>query len=146
MLQLLRERGLTLGLAESLTGGLIASRITSVPGCSDVFRGCIVPYDREVKIDVLGAPDVPVVSEEMAAAMAEGACRTLGTDVGIAVTGVAGPDPHDGHEPGHVWVAVHLDGRTDTNFLNMPFDRERIRQFTCIMSLNMLRRRLIGVA
>ncbi len=146
VLQLLRDRGLTLGLAESLTGGLIASRITSIPGCSDVFRGCVVPYVRELKVDVLGTPDIPAVSEEMVAAMAEGVCKTLGTDVGIAVTGVAGPDPHEGNDPGHVWVAVHIEGRTDTNSLNMPFDRERIRQFTCIMSLNMLRRRLIGLA
>ncbi len=144
VLDLLRERGLTLGLAESLTGGLIASRITSIPGSSDVFRGAVVPYDRQLKIDVLGAPDVPAVSEEMVAAMATGACATLGTDVAIAVTGVAGPAPLEDQEPGNVWVAISLDGQTTTNHLVLPFDRDRVRQFTCIMSLNLLRRRLLG--
>ncbi len=144
VLDLLRQRGLTFGLAESLTGGLIASRLTSIPGSSDVFRGAVVPYDRQLKIDVLGAPDIAAVSEEMAAAMATGVCATLGTDVSIAVTGVAGPAPLEGQEPGSVWLAISLDGEISTNHLVLPFDRDRIRQFTCIMSLNLLRRRLLG--
>ncbi len=144
VLDLLRRRGLTLGVAESLTGGLIASRITSVPGCSDVFRGGVIPYDRQLKLDVLGAPDVPAVSEEMAAAMAEGVCGNRGAEVGLAATGVAGPSSHEGQDPGNVWVAFHLDGETTTKHLMMPFDRDRIRQFTCIMALNMLRHRLLG--
>jgi nicotinamide-nucleotide amidase len=143
VLQLLRERGLTLGLAESLTGGLIASRLTSHPGCSDVFRGAIVPYHRDLKQSLLGAPDVPAVSEEMVKAMAEGVCTTLGADVGLAVTGVAGPDPHEGLDPGALWIAIHLNGHTEAVNLTLPFDRERIRQFTCIMSLNMLRTRIL---
>jgi nicotinamide-nucleotide amidase len=143
VLQLLRERGLTLGLAESLTGGLIASRLTSHPGCGDVFRGAIVPYHRDLKQSLLGAPDVPAVSEEMVKAMAEGVCTTLGADVGLAVTGVAGPDPHEGLDPGALWIAIHLNGHTEAVNLTLPFDRERIRQFTCIMSLNMLRTRIL---
>ncbi len=143
VLQLLRDRGQTLAVAESLTGGLIGSRLTSVSGSSDVFRGGITPYDRELKLSLLGCPDVPAVSEEMAVAMAEGVCRVLGADSGIAVTGVAGPAPLEGNDPGDVWIAVHHDEVTESRFLKMPFDRERIRQFTCIQSLNVLRTRML---
>ena len=102
VLALLTEQHLTLGLAESLTGGLIGARLTGVPGASSAFRGAIVPYDRQLKIDLLSAPDVPAVSKEMALAMAEGVCTVLGTDVGLAVTGVAGPAPLEGVDPGTV--------------------------------------------
>ena len=86
---------------------------------------------------------MPAVSEEMAVAMAEGVCRVLGADSGIAVTGVAGPAPLEGNDPGDVWIAVHHDEVTESRFLKMPFDRERIRQFTCIQSLNVLRTRML---
>jgi nicotinamide-nucleotide amidase len=142
VLEDLRTRGMTLGLAESITGGLIASRITGIPGCSDVFRGAVVPYDREIKIGVLGTPDIDAVSEEMAKELAEGVCRTLGTDVGLATTGVAGPGPHEGHDPGNVWIGLHLRGQSEAMHMMLPFDRDRIRQFTCITSLNLLRQRL----
>ena len=101
VLRLLRERGLTLGTAESVTGGLIASRLTDVAGASDVFRGSIVSYASDVKFDVLGVPRGPVVSDDAAVAMAEGACRVLGCDVAVAVTGVAGPDTQEGVPVGH---------------------------------------------
>ncbi len=140
----LRERGLTLGIAESLTGGLIASRITAVPGCSDVFRGAVIPYDRELKVSVLGTSDIPAVSEQMAIELAEGARRVLGADVGLAVTGVAGPTPHEGHEPGTVWIGLSINGRTDSALIDFPFDRDRVRQFTCISALSFLRNRLLG--
>ncbi|MEZ5245091.1 MAG: competence/damage-inducible protein A [Acidimicrobiales bacterium] len=143
VLELLRERGQTLALAESLTGGLIASRLTAHAGFSDVFRGAVVPYHRDLKQSVLGAPDVPAVSQEMVEAMAEGVCATLGADVGIAVSGVAGPEPHEGLDPGALWIAIHLNGATEAINLTLPFDRERIRQFTCIMALNLLRTRLL---
>jgi competence/damage-inducible protein CinA-like protein len=143
VLQLLRERGLTLGLAESLTGGLIASRLTAHAGCSDVFRGAVVPYHRDLKRSMLGAPDVNAVSEEMVKAMARGVCETLGSDVGIAVSGVAGPEPHEGIDPGMLWIGIHLNGKTEAVNLTLPFDRERIRQFSCIMSLNLLRTRIL---
>jgi nicotinamide-nucleotide amidase len=144
VLQLLRDRGLTLGLAESLTGGLIASRLTAHPGCSDVFRGCVVPYHRDLKQSMLGAPDVPAVSEEMVKAMAEGVCTALGADVGISVSGVAGPDKHEGLDPGVLWIGLHLNGKSEAVTLTLPFDRERIRQFTCIMALNLLRTRVLA--
>jgi nicotinamide-nucleotide amidase len=143
VLELLRDRGKTLALAESLTGGLIASRLTAHAGFSDVIRGAVVPYHRDLKQSVLGAPDVPAVSEEMVKAMAEGVCATLGADVGIAVSGVAGPEPHEGLDPGALWIAIHLNGESEAINLTLPFDRERIRQFTCIMALNLLRTRLL---
>jgi len=144
VLQDLRDRGLTLGLAESLTGGLIASRITAIPGCSDVFRGGVIPYNRELKVSVLGTSDIPAVSEQMAIEMAEGVCSALDTDVGLAVTGVAGPSPHEGHDPGTVWIGLCINGRTDSAHLSFRYDRERIRQFTCISALAFLRNRLLS--
>lgn len=145
VLDLCRERGLSLGMAESLTGGLIGSRVTSIPGASDVFRGSIVSYAAEVKFDLLGVPEGPVVSEEAVMAMAEGACRVLGADVSLAVTGVAGPDPQDGQEVGRVWMATSVGGVVETATVKWPLDRERIRQYTTISVLNALRLRLLAV-
>lgn len=80
----------------------------------------------------------------MALAMAERVCVVLGADVGVAVTGVAGPAPLEGNDPGDVWFATCIDGVAEAHFLKMPFDRERIRQFTCIMTLNSVRNRLLA--
>ncbi len=144
VLDLLRRRGLTLGTAESVTGGLIASRLTGVPGASDVLRGSVVAYASEVKFDVLGVPAGPVVTDAAAAAMAEGACRALGADVAVATTGVAGPDEQEGVAVGTVFFATTVDGVTETGMVRFPFDRERIRQFTVITVLDHLRRRLLA--
>jgi nicotinamide-nucleotide amidase len=146
VLDLLKAQGLTLGLAESLTGGMIAARLCDIPGASAVFRGSIVSYASDVKRDVLGVPDGPVVSERAVRAMAEGACRVLGADVAIAVTGVAGPDPQDAEEPGTVWMATLLDGELVATRSKFPFDRNRTRQFTTISVLNNLRLRLLARA
>ena len=144
VLDLCRQRGLTLGLAESMTGGLIASRITGVPGSSDVFMGGVVSYASEVKFDVLGVPEGPVVTEDAVIAMADGACRVLGVDVSVAVTGVAGPAPQEGQDVGRVWMATSVGGVVEAVTVKWPFDRERIRQFTNISVLNALRLRLLG--
>ncbi len=144
VLEELRARNMTLGLAESLTGGLIGSRLTAIAGCSDVFRGGVVPYDRELKLSILGTHDIPAVSEQMAIELAEGARRVLGTDVGLAVTGVAGPTPHEGHDPGTVWIGLSINGHTDSALINFPYDRERVRQLTCISALSFLRHRLLA--
>ena len=144
VLALLAERGLTLGLAESVTGGYIAERITDVPGASQVFRGSIVSYAGDVKRDVLGVPHGPVVSDEAAVAMAEGARRVLGADVGLAVTGVAGPESQDGHRPGTVFVGWAIGDDVDSIMLKLPGDRIRVRQFTVISALDLLRRKLLG--
>jgi nicotinamide-nucleotide amidase len=135
--------GLTLGLAESLTGGLVASRLVNVVGASSWFRGAVVSYASEVKYDVLGVPEGPVVSPEAAQAMAEGARRVLGADVGLAITGVAGPDAQDGQPPGTVYVGLALPGQpAEAAALSVPGDRDRIRQYATISALDLLRRRL----
>ncbi len=145
ILNLLRDRGLTLATAESVTGGLIASRLTDIPGASDVFRGSVVSYASEVKYDVLGVPVGPVVSDEAAIAMAEGACRVLGADVSISVTGVAGPDPQDGVPVGTVFMGLCIDGEAESMMVRLPGDRARIRQFSTISVLDWLRRRLLAM-
>lgn len=145
VIDLLRERGLTLGIAESLTGGMIASRLVGVPGASAVLRGGVVSYADEVKFEVLGVPAGPVVSEETAIAMSEGACRILGSDVSIATTGVAGPDPMEGVAPGTAYLATTVGGVTEVGMVRFPGDRERVRQFCVITVLDHLRRRLLAL-
>ncbi len=142
---LLVERGLTLALAESVTGGLVSSRLVSVPGASGWFRGSVVAYDSAVKRSVLGVPPGPVVTEEAALAMAEGARSVLGADVGLGVTGVAGPTEQEGQPVGTVWCGVAGPGSaTAAQGIRLPGDRERIRQFASISLLDMLRRRLMA--
>ncbi len=144
VLDALRSRGWTLALAESLTGGLIGSRLTAVPGASDVFRGGLVSYASDVKFDLLDVPEGPVVSEEAVTAMAHGAAKLLNADCAIAVTGVAGPDPLDGEDPGTVWMATLVNGQVEATKVKFPFDRERTRQFTTVSILNNLRTRVIA--
>jgi competence/damage-inducible protein CinA-like protein len=139
----LRRRGWTLGVAESLTGGLVGARLTAVTGGSDVFRGSVASYATEVKRTVLGVTAERVVSDECARQMAEGARRVLGADVGIAVTGVAGPDDQDGEPPGTVHFGLALPGQAVEGVSGrLPGDRERVRQFSTISLLNLLRLRL----
>jgi competence/damage-inducible protein CinA-like protein len=139
----LRARGLTLAVAESLTGGLVASRLVDVPGASDWFRGGVVSYASEVKWSVLGVPEGPVVTSEAAAAMAAGVRDLLGADVGLGVTGVAGPESAEGHPPGTVFLGVVVgDADPVTARVTLPGDRVRVRQFSCITLLDMLRRML----
>jgi nicotinamide-nucleotide amidase len=140
---LLDAHELTLGVAESLTGGLVGARLASVAGASGFFRGAIVAYDREVKFDLLGVPRGPVVSEEAVIAMAQGARKVLGADVGLAVTGVAGPAEQDGQPVGTVFLGLALDDRVEAMHTRLPGDRERVRQFACISLLNLLRMRLL---
>jgi nicotinamide-nucleotide amidase len=142
--RLLLDRGLTLAVAESLTGGLVASRIVSVPGSSEWFRGGVVAYASDVKFDVLGVPKGPVVREETAMAMADGVRQLLGADVGLSTTGVAGPTEQEGHPPGTVWLGVALGDDVDAIQIRLPGDRDRVRQMTVISLLDRLRRLLDG--
>jgi nicotinamide-nucleotide amidase len=136
-------RGLTFGVAESLTGGLVASRLVNVPGASAWFKGGVVAYDTQVKFDVLGVPAGPVVTEPAAAAMAEGARRVTRADVGLGITGVAGPDDQEGVAPGTVFVGLVLPGEpAQTRELRVPGDRERVRQYGAISALDLVRRAL----
>jgi nicotinamide-nucleotide amidase len=143
VIDLLRERGLTIGVAESLTGGLMGARFTAVPGASDVFRGGIVSYASDVKFSLLGVPEGPVVTAEAAKAMAGGARRALGADVALSTTGVAGPTEQEGQPVGTVFLGLAMEGVCEAQQLQLPGDRQRIRQYAVISAVNLLRRRLM---
>ena len=148
VLDLLADRGRTLAVAESVTGGLVAGRLTAVPGASRVFRGGLVSYASEVKFDLLGVAPGPVVTADAAEAMAVGVCEQLGSDVGVALTGVAGPEPQDGEGPGTLFVGIALpdtEGRRVRSIrLRMPGDRDMMRQLSVISALDFLRRDLLA--
>ena len=143
VVDLLRARGLTLALAESVSGGLAAARLSAVPGTREVFRGGVVAYASEVKFALLGVPRGPVVCEAAAQAMAAGARRLLGTDVGLATTGVAGPEEQDGQPMGTVFLGLALGERVEAREVRLPGDPDRIRQYSVISALDYLRRRLL---
>jgi nicotinamide-nucleotide amidase len=130
----LERRGETLGTAESLTAGLVAATFATVPGASNVLRGGVAAYAVDVKTDVLGvAPDVieahGVYSAECAEAMANAARATLACDWAVSTTGVAGPDPDDGHPAGEVYVAVAgPGGRVVSQRLDLSGSRQEIRR------------------
>lgn len=133
-LRLLKSCGLTLATAESCTGGLIAQRITAVPGASAVYRGGIVSYWTELKASVLGVPRSLLdrdgaVAESTARAMAEGVCRITGAETAVSVTGVAGPDSDErGNPVGRVFVGLAVPGKTFCRHLELgTLTREEIR-------------------
>jgi nicotinamide-nucleotide amidase len=140
--RLLLERGLTLGVAESLTGGLVGSRLTEAMGASEFFLGSLVTYATEAKRKLLGVGDSPAVSEEAAREMAAGVVAALGADVGLSLTGVAGPAEQDGQPVGTVWIGMHDSNGTDARLLRLSGGRDQIRQIAAISALDMLRRRL----
>ena len=139
VLEMMRTKNLSLGLAESVTGGLVAARVTAIPGSSDVVRGSIVSYASEVKFDLLGVEPGPVVSEQAALQMAHGARVRLGADIGLALTGVAGPSEQDSMPVGTLCVAISGPYGDLTRTLRLPGQREQMRQFSVISSLDMLR-------
>lgn len=144
VLDLARRRGLSIGLAESVTGGLVGARLTGIAGASDTFVGSIVSYATRVKNELLAVPEGPVVSEAAAIAMADGARRVLGTEIGLSLTGVAGPAEQDGEPVGTLWVGLALPGQpTVARRLQLPGQREQMRQMAVISSLDLLRRALI---
>lgn len=148
VLDLARGRGLTIGAAESCTGGLVSARLTSVPGSSDVFAGGLVTYEDRLKVDVLGVPSDLLerhgaVSAETAAAMAGGARRALGVDVGISVTGVAGPGGGTPQKPvGLVFVHVETPEGSHGVELHLPGNREAVRRRSAASALHLVRRLL----
>lgn len=143
--KLLLERGLRLGVAESLTGGLLASRLVAVPGASSWFQGGVVAYQSSLKQEILKLGRGPVVSLEAASAMAEGALEVLRCDVALSTTGVAGPDEQEGNKPGTVFVGIAMPGSpSEALELHLPGDRERVRQMTVISALSALRSRLVA--
>ena len=143
VLAMLEQHGWTLGVAESVTGGLMGGRLTNVAGSSRVFRGGVISYASGVKFDVLGVEPGPVVSEQAAVQMALGARRVLGSDVAIAVTGVAGPDEQDGRPVGTLCIGVAMaDGTTRSTTTMLPGVRDQMRQMSVITALDFLRRNL----
>ncbi|MCU0281561.1 MAG: competence/damage-inducible protein A [Acidimicrobiia bacterium] len=148
VLRLCRERGWTLGTAESATGGMVAERLTSVPGASEVFVGAVIAYTRALKTTLLAVPpdvmeEEGVVSEVTALAMAEGGAGRLRADVVVAVTGSAGPDP-GGAPVGTMVVAVRTPEGSWARTLHMPADRERARTLTSTAALQAVRRAVTG--
>jgi nicotinamide-nucleotide amidase len=146
VLRLLLERRLTLATAESCTGGLVAARLTHVPGSSAVFLGSVVAYANEVKAAALGVPErvlaeFGAVSEETAAAMAAGARERLGADVAVSVTGIAGPDGGTPEKPVGL-VYLHAAGPMGERrlMLDLPGDRETIRTRAAVAALHLVRR------
>lgn len=143
--RLLLDTGSTLAVAESVTGGLIASRCTTVPGASEWFRGGVVSYATQVKADVLGVESAAVITAEAAEEMAAGVARLLGADVGLGITGVAGPTEAEGQPVGTVWVGIAFDGQAEsTKLAVLAGDRERIRQRAALSALDLLRHRLLA--
>jgi nicotinamide-nucleotide amidase len=140
---LLTERGQTLAVAESLTGGLVAAALTGVPGASAAFRGGVVAYATELKAALLSVPQDLLnrrgaVDPDVAAAMATGVRRRLGATAGAATTGVAGPDPADGQPVGRVYIAAAAGPGVAVRRLDLSGSREEIRGATVLECLRLL--------
>ena len=148
---LLRERGKTLASAESCTGGLVAKRMTDLPGVSSVFRGGAVTYANDTKTAILGVDagliaERGVVSREVAVAMALGAAERFGADMAVGITGIAGPEGDgSGRELGLVYCALAAGGETWCRELHLGLDRERVRTSAANHALDMVRRCLTGL-
>ncbi len=147
ILRLLTETGRTVAAAESLTGGLVAAALTDVPGSSSAFRGGVVAYATELKAQLLGvdgrmlAEHGPVYAP-VAAAMADGVRERLDATIGVATTGVAGPDPADGFPPGTVHIAVSLADDTVVRTMALTGNRDEVRRLTVERVLGLLLGRL----
>jgi nicotinamide-nucleotide amidase len=142
-IRLLIDRGQTVGTAESLTGGLVAAALTTVPGASAVFRGGIVAYAADLKTALLDVPADLIrrhgtVHSDVAVAMALGAADRLEATIGVATTGVAGPDPADGQPVGTVHIAVSGPAGARHRALRLTGDREQIRRETVAEVLDLL--------
>jgi len=149
LLARLAARGLTLGTAESITGGGIADALVRVPGASAVFRGGIVAYDNAVKTSLLGVGEDLLrehgaVSEPVALAMARGACARIGTDLALATTGIAGPTgATEGKPVGLVYIALaSKNGDASARRVTLPGNRDDVRRRSVVLALNLLWRHL----
>ena len=143
IIELLTQRRQTVAVAESLTGGLLGAAITNVPGASVVFRGGVIAYATDLKAALLGVPkallaDRGAVDPEVAGAMAAGIRERLGAAIGVATTGVAGPDPQDGKPPGTVHIAVSAGSEPVIQTLALSGGRDEIRRATVERSLRLL--------
>jgi nicotinamide-nucleotide amidase len=144
-----RARGLTVGVAESCTGGLLGARLTAIPGSSDVVEGGVIAYSYGLKTSLLGVPATMLaehgaVSEPVARAMASGARTASGVDVALAITGIAGPGGGTEAKPvGTVWIALDFQGTVEARRYNLIGDRAEVRQRATQAALDLLRRRLL---
>lgn len=142
--------GLTLGCAESLTGGAVSAALVGVPGASAAVRGGIVAYAMDAKHDLLGVGEDLLagpgpVSRETAEAMAAGARRVLGVDIAVSTTGVAGPEPHGGAPVGTVWIGVSSAHGEHASEIHAPGDRESVRHAAVEAALAALRNEIARV-
>ena len=149
VVRLLTDAGTTLACAESITGGGVGARITSVPGASEVFVGSGVVYRNEAKAAVLGVSRETLegpgpVSEECAREMAAGARRVFGSDLGLSLTGAAGPESHGGAPPGVIWIALDGDAVAHARGFQVPGERDRVRRWAEQAALDLVRRHLEG--
>jgi PncC family amidohydrolase len=110
----------SIAVAESLTGGLLALRLTEAPGSGEIFRGGLVAYMSDIKRELLAVPEGPVVTEQCATAMASGVASLFHADIGLSTTGVAGPDNLEGQPPGTVFVACWTRGHAAVEELRLP--------------------------
>jgi len=149
VLDLCRERGLTVGVAESCTGGLLGARLTAIAGSSDVVLGGVIAYSNALKSALLGVPapllaEHGAVSEPVVRAMATGARAATGSAIGVGITGIAGPGGGTEEKPvGTVWIAADLDSVIEARRLRLIGDRAEIRQRAAQAALEMIRRRLL---
>lgn len=150
ILDLCRARGMTIGVAESCTGGLLGARLTAISGSSDVVRGGVIAYHNDLKRGLLGV-DAPVleehgaVSEPVVRQMAAGARTAAQSTIGLAITGVAGPTGGTPEKPvGTVWIAADMNGDVETKLLKLWGDRDEIRQRSAQWTLDLLRQRLVA--
>jgi nicotinamide-nucleotide amidase len=149
VLDLCRARGLTIGVAESCTGGLLGARLTAIPGSSDVVLGGVIAYSNEVKTALLDVPagllaHQGAVSEGVVRAMASGARAATGASVGVGITGIAGPGGGTDEKPvGTVWIASDLEGVVESRRMRLIGDRAEVRQRAAQAALEMVRRRVL---
>ena len=150
VLDLCRERRLTLAVAESCTGGLLGARLTAIPGSSDVVIGGVIAYSNALKVSLLGVPSTALaeqgaVSEPVVRAMASGARAATGASIGVAITGIAGPGGGTEEKPvGTVWIASDIGGEVEARRLRLIGDRAEVRQRAAQAALEMVRRRVSG--
>jgi nicotinamide-nucleotide amidase len=133
-----KDRGARIAVAESLTGGQLSAALAGAPDAGDWYAGGVTAYQSYVKYELLGVPVGPVVSETAARAMAAGVARLTHATHTVAVTGVGGPDPMEGLEPGTVWLGVHARGTTTARRLMLPGDPAEVCRGTVQAALDAL--------
>lgn len=145
VIDLLENRGLTLGVAETISGGLIGARLSTIPKADRVFRGAILACANEVKSELFGISQSPTVSEAATQAMALAARRLFAAHVGLAVSGIAESDSQQNYPVGTVFLGLAMDDKSEVRQIRLPGQREQIRQFSVISLLNWLRLRLLDL-